>query len=46
MTAYNYTHYYIHVRVTIGEGGGDQPQPSHAWSGLLIAEMFQDGHKE
>ena len=39
-------HYCIHMRVTLGEGGGDQPQPSHAWSGLLIADMFQEGLEE
>ena len=26
--------------------GGDHPLPSDAWSGLLIAEMFQDGLEE
>ena len=26
--------------------GGNQPPPSHAWSGLLIVDMFQDGLKE
>ena len=35
--------YCIHIRVTLGEGGGDQPPPPHAWSGLLIADMFQEG---
>ena len=30
----------------MGEGGGDQPPPSHAWSGVLIADMFQDGLEE
>ena len=38
--------YCVHVGVTLGEGGGDQPPPSHAWSGLLIADMFQEGLKE
>ena len=28
------------------ERGGNQPQPTHALSGLLIADMFQDGLKE
>ena len=32
--------------MTLGEGGGNQPPPSHAWSGLLIADIFQDGLKE
>ena len=36
------TCYYIHLGLTLGEGGGDWPPPSHAWSGLLIADMFQD----
>ena len=26
--------------------GGDQPPPSHAWSRSLIADMFQEDHKE
>ena len=26
--------YCIQIRVTLGEGGGDQPPPSHAWTGL------------
>ena len=38
--------YCIHVRVTLGEGGGDQPPPSHTWSGLLIVDMFQKGLEE
>ena len=36
-------HYCVQVRVTLGEGGCNQPPPSHAWTGLLIANMFQDG---
>ena len=24
--------YCIHIGVTLGEGGGDQPPPSYAWS--------------
>ena len=36
----------VYVRVTLGEGGGDQPLPSHAWCGSLIANMFQDGLDE
>ena len=31
------------LRATLGEGGGDQPPPPHAWTSLLIADMFQDG---
>ena len=42
----NLMHYCVHIRVTLGEGSGDQPPPSHAWSGLLIADMFQDGLQE
>ena len=38
--------YCIHIRMTLGEGGGDQPPPSNAWSGLLILDMFQEGLKE
>ena len=36
----NQMHYYVQVRVTLGEGWGDQPPPSHAWTGSLIANMF------
>ena len=32
--------------MTLGEGGGDQPPPSHTWSGLLIVDMFQEGLEE
>ena len=39
-------HYCIHVRVTLGEGGGNQPPPSHTGSGSLIADMFQEGLEE
>ena len=39
-------HYCIHVRVTLGEGGGNKPPPPHAWSGLLIVDMFQEGLEE
>ena len=38
--------YCIYVRVTLREGGGNQPQPSHAWSGSLIADIFQDDLEE
>ena len=34
-------HYCIHSRVTLEEGRGDQPPPSHAWSGSLIADILQ-----
>ena len=40
------TWFCIHVRVMLGEGGGDQPQYSHAWSGFFIVDMFQEGLKE
>ena len=39
-------HYCIHIRVTFGEGGSDQPPPSHSWSGSLILDMFQEGLEE
>ena len=35
-------YYCIHVRVTLGEGRGDQPLPSYAWIGSLIADMLQE----
>ena len=38
--------YCIQVRVTLGEGGGDQPPHPNAWTSLLIADMFQDGLEE
>ena len=38
--------YCIQVGVTLGMEGGDQPPPSHAWTNLLIADMFQDGLEE
>ena len=34
--------YCIHMRVTLEEGRGDQPPPSHAWNGLLIPEILQE----
>ena len=36
-------HYCIHIRVILGEGRGDQPPPPHAWTGSLIADIFQEG---
>ena len=30
----------------LGEGGGDQSPPPHAWTSSLIADMFQDGLEE
>ena len=40
------TCYYIHIRMSLGEGQGDKTPPSHAWSALLIADMFQEGLEE
>ena len=34
-----------HQSDSMGEGGY-KPLPSHAWSGLLIANIFQDGLEE
>ena len=34
--------YCVHVRVTLGEGRGDQPPPSHASNGSLIADILQE----
>ena len=39
-------HYCIHIRVTLGRGLGNQPPPSHIWSGLLIVDMFEEGIEE
>ena len=38
----DWMHYCIHIRVILREGRGDQPPPSHAWTGLLIADIFQE----
>ena len=38
--------YCIHIRVTLGEGGGDEPPLSHTGSGSLIVDMFQEGLQE
>ena len=38
----DWTHYCVHVRVTLGEGRGNQPPPSHTWSGLLITNILQE----
>ena len=46
VTADDQMHYCVPVRVALGEGGGNQPPLSHTWSGLLIADMLQDGLKE
>ena len=35
-TPNNWMHYCIHIRVTLGEGRGNQLPPSHVWNGLLI----------
>ena len=34
--------YCIQVRVTLGEGGGNQLPTSYVWTGSLTANMFQD----
>ena len=34
--------YCIYKRVTLAEGRGDQPPPSHVWSGLLIDDILQE----
>ena len=36
----------LHSHQSDSRGGGDHPPPSHTWSGLLIADMFQDGLEE
>ena len=38
--------YCVPVRLTSGEGRGDQPQACHVSTSLLITDMFQDGLKE
>ena len=38
--------YCIRVRVTLGDEEATNLLSSHAWNGLLIADMFQDGLKE
>ena len=35
--------YCIHVRVTLGEGRGDEPPPPHVWTGSLNADIYQEG---
>ena len=42
----HWTCFCIQARVTLGEGGGDNPPPPYAWTGSLIANMFQDGLEE
>ena len=32
--------------VTLGEGGGNEPPPSHAWRSSLLVDMFQGGLEE
>ena len=46
LTQGDWTCYCIWVRVTLGEGQGDQPPPSIAWTSSLIADMFQDSLEE
>ena len=38
--------YCIQVRVTLGDGGGNQPPPSHAWEGCLITNILQEAWPE
>ena len=35
-------HYCIQVRVILGDRGGNQPPPSHAWGGCLITNILQE----
>ena len=42
----DWMHYCIHIKVILREGRGDQPPPSHAWSGSLIVDLFQEGLEE
>ena len=39
-------HYCICVRAMLGDGGGDQPPPSHAWRGCLITDILQEAWLE
>ena len=41
----DWVHYCIHVS-DLGEGGGNQPPLSHAWSDLLIVDILQEGLEE
>ena len=36
----------IWVTVMLGDGGGNQPPPSHAWGGCLITDKFQEAWPE
>ena len=36
------TCYCIQVRVPLGDGGNNQPSPSHVWSGSVIADILQE----
>ena len=42
----DWIHYCIKVRLTLREGGGDQPPPSHAWTNSLMTDIFQNGLEE
>ena len=35
-------HYCIHISMTLEEGKGYQPSPSHMWSGSLITDILQE----
>ena len=39
----DWMHYCIHIKVTLGEGRGNQPPPPYAWTSSLIADIFQEG---
>ena len=34
--------YCVQGKVTLGDGRGDQPPPSHVWSGSWIADILQE----
>ena len=42
----DWMHYCVHVRVTLGEGRGDQLSPPHPWTSSLFADIFQECLKE
>ena len=39
-------HYCIWVRLILGDGAGNQPQPSHVWGGCLITDILQEAWPE
>ena len=42
MTPKDWTCYCVHIWVTLWEGIGDQPPPSHTWNGLIISDILQE----